>query len=65
LEIEKSIWKERVREDASAKGLEPCNRIEGRLCATEREGVLIVKGEEKESTSICGRSVEKEIYLTF
>jgi len=63
--MKESIWKERVREDASAKDLEPCNRIEGRLCATEREGVLIVKGGKKESTSICGRSVEKGIYLIF
>ena len=63
--MEESIWKERVREDASVKGLGPCNRIERRLRAVKREGVLIVKGGERGGTSICGRSVEKGIYSTF
>jgi len=63
--MEESIRKERVREDASAKGLGLCNRIEGRLCAIKREGVLIVKGRERGGTSICGRLVKKGIYSTF
>ena len=37
LEIEESIWKSRVREDASAKGLGPCNRVKGKLCVQKRE----------------------------
>ena len=65
MKIEESIQKERVREDASAKGLGPCNRIKERLCVTKREGVLIVKGGERGGISICGRSVEKGIYSTF
>jgi len=63
--MEESIWKERFREDASAKGLGPCNRIERRLWAVKREGVLIVKGEERGGISICRRSVKKGIYLIF
>ena len=30
--MEKSIQKSRVKEDASMKGLEPCNRVKGKLC---------------------------------
>ena len=33
LEIEESIWKSRVGENTSAKGLELCNRVKERLCA--------------------------------
>jgi len=60
-------WKKvfRKKEDTSTKGLGPCNRIERRLHAAKRESVLIVKGRERGSTSICGRSVEKGIYSTF
>jgi len=63
--MEESIQKERVREDASAKGLGPCNRVERRLCAEKREGVLIVKGGERGGASIHERSVEKGIYSIF
>jgi len=63
--MEKSAWKEGVREDASIKCLGPCNRVERRLHAKKREDVLIVKGGEREGTSICGRPVEKGIYSTF
>jgi len=63
--MKESIWKERVREDASVKGLGPCNRVERRLRTKKKEGVLIVKREERGGISICGRPVEKGIYLTF
>ena len=33
LEIEESIWKSRVGENTSAKGLGLCNRVKERLCA--------------------------------
>ena len=62
--MEESIWKERVREDASVKGLKPCNRVERRLRSKKRESVLIVKGGKRGGTSICGRPVEKGIYST-
>jgi len=53
LEIEESVQKERIREDASAKGLGPYNRVERRLRAKKREGVLIIKREKRGGTSIC------------
>jgi len=62
--MEESIWKERVRENASAKGLGLCNRVERRLCAKKREGILIVKEEKRGGTSICGKPVKKGIYST-
>jgi len=39
--------------------------IKRRLHTEKREGVLIIKREERGGTSICGKSVEKGIYLTF
>jgi len=65
LEIEESVWKKRVREDASAKGLGPYNRVERRLYAKKREGILIIKRGKRGGTSIYGRPVEKGIYSTF
>ena len=61
----KVFEKKRVREDASARGLGPCNRVERRLHTKKREGILIVKREKRGGTSICERPVEKGIYSTF
>jgi len=41
--MNKSVWKEAIGEDANKKGIGPCNRCEGRVCAEEREDVSIVK----------------------
>jgi len=60
--MKESVWKEK---DASAKGLGPCNRVERRLCTKKREGILIVKREEKGGISICEKPVKKGTYLTF
>jgi len=62
--MKESIWKERVREDTSMKGLGPCNRVKRRLRTKKKEGILIVKEGKRGDTSICGRPVEKGIYLT-
>jgi len=65
LEIEKSIWKERVREDTSAKGLGLCDRVKERIYAKEDKGVFTVKRRERGSASVCERSAKKRVYLTF
>jgi len=39
LEIEKSIWEKRVREDTSAKGLGLCDRVKREVCTKKGEGV--------------------------
>jgi len=40
----------------------PCNRIERRVCAKERESVFVVKRRKREGASICGGSAVKRIY---
>ena len=39
MEIEKSIWEKRVREDTSAKGLGLCDRVKREVCTKKGEGV--------------------------
>jgi len=41
LEMKKSIWKKGVREDASAKGLGPRNRVEGGVYTEKGKGVSV------------------------
>jgi len=65
LEIEKSIWKEGIREDASAKGLGPCDRVKERIYTKEEEGVFTVKRRERGSASVCERLAKKRVYLIF
>jgi len=65
LEVEKSIWKKEVRENASAKDLGPCHRIERGVHTKKEKGILLVKGGKGESTGIRGGSVEKRIYPIF
>jgi len=65
LEVEKGVWKKEVRENASAKDLGPCHRIERGVCTKKGKGVLLVEGGKGGSTGICGGSVEERIYLTF
>jgi len=64
LEVEESIWKERVRKDASMKGLGLCYRVKERICTKKGEGLLVVKRGKRGDASICRRSVEKGIYST-
>jgi len=64
LEIEKSIWKERIGEDASAKGLGSCNRVKRGVCTEKGESVFIVKRRERGDTGICRGSTKKRVYPT-
>ena len=65
MEVEKGVWKERVRKNASVKGLGSRNRTKRRFYAEKVESVLLVEGRKRESTSICERPIEKGVYLTF
>ena len=65
MEIEKSIWEERVGKNASVKGLGLCDRVKRGVCAKKEEGVFIVEGRERGDTSICGGPTKKRVYLTF
>jgi len=42
-QMDKSVWKEAIREDVNKKGVGPCDRCEGRVCAKKKEGIPIVK----------------------
>jgi len=63
--VEESIWKEGVRKDASTKGLGPCYRVKGGICAKKGEDLLIVKRRERRDTNICGGSVKERVHPIF
>jgi len=63
--MEKSIWEKRVGEDASTKGLGPCDRVKRGVYAKKGEGVFIVERRERGGTSICGGPTKKRVYPTF
>ena len=63
--MEKSIWEERVRKNASAKGLGSCNRVKREVCAKKGKGIFIVKERERGGTGICGGPTKKRVYPTF
>jgi len=65
LEVEKSIWKERSRKNASAKGLGSCDRVKRGVCAKKEEGVFIIKRRERGGIGIYGGPTKKRVYLTF
>ena len=64
LEMEESIWEERVRKNVSVKGLGPRNWVEGRVYTEERKGVFIIKREKGGSTSIHRGPTKKRVYPT-
>jgi len=64
LKVEKSLWEEGIRKDASAKSLGSRNRVKGRLRAKKGESVFTVERGEGGSASICGGPVEERVYLT-
>jgi len=64
LEVEKGVWKKEVRESASAKGLGPCHRIEGRVHTKKGKGIFTVEREKGGGTSICRGSIKERIHLT-
>jgi len=46
------------------KGLGSCDKVKKGVCAKKEKGIFIVERRERESISICGRSVEKGIHST-
>jgi len=46
------------------KGLGPRNRIKRGVYTKKGESIFIIKGRERESASICGRSVTKRVHLS-
>ena len=64
MEVEKSIWKERVGEDASMENLGSYHRIKKGVYTKERKGILIIERRKRGGIDICGRPAEKRIYPT-
>ena len=64
LEVEKSIWKERVGEDAGTENLGSHHRIKGGVYTKEKKGILIIERRKRGGTDICRRPVEERIYPT-
>ena len=64
MKVEKSLWKKRVRKNASVKSLGPCNRGERRIYTKERKGVFIIQRGKGGSASIHGRSTAKRVHST-
>jgi len=61
--VKKSLWKERVRKDTSAKSLGSCYRAKRGICAEKGESIFTVERRKRGSTSICRRLAEKRVYL--
>jgi len=62
--VEEGIWKERLRKDASAKGLGSCYRVKGGIYAKKGESVFAIKRKERRSTGICRGPIKKRVHLT-
>ena len=62
-QVDKSIQKEAIGEDADEEDMRSCNRCEGGVCTEKREGISIVEREKRRSKRICKGAVEKRIYL--
>jgi len=62
--VPKRFWKKRVRKNASAKSLGPCDRVKRRIYTEERKGVFIIQREKGGSASIRGRSTAKRVHST-
>ena len=60
--MEASIWKEGVGKNVHKKTIKLYNRIEERVCAKKRKGILTIKGGKRKSTSICKGPVTKRIH---
>jgi len=52
-QVDKDVWKEAVRKNANKKNMGSCDRCEGGVCTTKREGILFVKREKGGSKRIC------------
>jgi len=64
LEVEESIWEERVGKNASTKSLGPRNRIKGGIYTKEGKGIFVIKGRKGGSASIRRRPTAKRVYST-
>jgi len=62
--MEKSIWEERVGEDAGTESLGSCDRVKRGVYTKKREGILIVERGKRGGIDICGRPIEEGVHPT-
>ena len=58
--MKKSIWKERVRKNASVKSLGPCDRAKRGVYTQEGQSIFTIKGKKKEVQVFVEDQLRKE-----
>ena len=61
--MDKGVWKEAVGKNANKKNMRSCNRCEGGVHTTKREGIPFVKRGKGGSERIREGTTEEGIYL--
>ena len=61
-QVDKGVCKEAVRKNADKKNMGSCNRCEGGICTTKREGIPFVKREKGGSERICEGTAKEGIH---
>ena len=62
--MDKSLWKEKIRENANKKDVGPCDRSEERICTKKREGVPIAKRGKRGGEGVYKETAEERIHTT-
>ena len=62
--MNKSIWKETIRENADKEDIRLCDRSKEEVCTKKEESVPVVKGGRRGSKGVCKRTIAKRIYPT-
>jgi len=60
--VNKGVWEEAIREDADKKGVEPCDRFEGKVCTMKRKGIPALNRGERGGKRICKEAAEERIH---
>ncbi len=61
--MDKSIWKEAVREDANKEAMGLCDRCKGGVYTTKREDVPFVERGKRGGKRVCERTAEEGLHL--
>ena len=60
--MDKSIWKETIRENANKKGMKLHNKCQEGVCTKKRKGIPAVERRERGGKGVCKRTTAKGIY---
>jgi len=62
--MDKSLWRETIRENADKEGVGPCDRSEGRICTKKKEGVPVAKRGKRGGEGVYKETAEERIHMT-